>query len=142
MAISLNHEVTETPSQDSLAARPGRAPEAPFDCRVAETTWGVLLRLEGETGVHAMDRMQLILILMRLVARRVPLVVVDLSGLTFLSSLAMGALVGFRRDLGRWGGRVKLVAIPPPIYESLEATRLHMLFEICATVEEARAAAG
>jgi anti-anti-sigma factor len=105
---------------------------------VAETTWGVLLRLEGEAGVRAPDRMQFIL--MRLVARRIPLVVVDLSGLTFLSSLAMGALVGFRRDLGRWGGRVKLAAIPPLIYESLQTTRLPMLFEVCATVEEAQAA--
>jgi anti-anti-sigma factor len=92
-----------------------------------------------EAGVRAPDRMQFIL--MRLVARRVPLVVVDLSGLTFLSSLAMGALVGFRRDLGRWGGRVKLAAIPPLIYESLQTTRLPMLFEVCATVEEAQAAA-
>jgi anti-anti-sigma factor len=140
MAIALNHEVTETRSQASPRARPLRAPEAPFDCRVAETPWGVLLRLEGEAGVHAVDRMPFILMLMRLVARRPPLVVVDLSGLTFLSSLAMGALVGFRRDLGRWGGRVKLAAIPPMIYESLKTSRLDMLFELCATVEEAQAA--
>src|SRR5262249_28120870 len=126
---------------NSPASRLERSSETPFECRVAETTWGVLLRLEGQAGVHAMDRMQFIVILMRLVARRVPLVVVDLSGLTVLSSLAMGALVGFRRDLGRWGGRVKLAAIPPAIYESLEAARLHMLFEVCATVEEALAVA-
>ena len=138
MAISLNHELTGTPSQNSPRARPLRAPEAPFDCRVAEAPWGVLLRLEGEAGVRAPDRMQFIL--MRLVARRIPLVVVDLSGLTFLSSLAIGALVGFSRELGRFGGRVKLAAVPPVIYESLKTSRLHMLFEVCATVEEAQAA--
>jgi hypothetical protein len=38
-----------------------------------------------------------------------------------------------------WGGRVKLAAIPPLIYESLETARLHLLFEVCATVEEAQA---
>jgi anti-anti-sigma factor len=97
------------------------------------------VRLEGEAGIHAADRMQLIL--MRLVARRMPLVVVDLSGLTFLSSLAMGALVRFCRDLGRWGGRLKLAAIPPVIYESLQTSRLNLLFEVCATVEEGVAAA-
>ena len=139
MAISLNHELTEIPGRDSASARPGRTPEAPFECRVAERPWGVLVRLEGEAGIHAVDRMQLIL--MRLVARRMPLVVVDLSGLTFLSSLAIGALVGFSRELGRFGGRVKLAAIPPLIYESLQTTRLPMLFEVCATVEEAQAAA-
>src|SRR6516225_1570445 len=110
MAIALNHEVTEPPRQDRPRARPERAPAAPFECRLAETTWGVLLRLEGEAGVHAVDRMSFILMLMRLVARRPPLVVVDLSGLTFLSSLAIGALVGFCRELGRFGGRVKLAA--------------------------------
>ena len=89
-----------------------------------------------------MDRMLFILMLMRVVARRPPLVVVDLSGVTFLSSLAMGALVGFSRDLGRCGGRVKLVGIPPLIYESLKTSRLHTLFEICAAVEEAQAATG
>ena len=132
--------VTATPSQDSPLARPLREPEAPFDCHVAETPWGVLLRLEGEADVHAAGRMQFIL--MRLVACRLQLVVVDLSGVTFLSSLAIGALVGLRRDLGRWGGRVKLAAIPPMIYESLKTSRLDMLFEVCATVEEAQAAAG
>ena len=138
MSMTLNHEVTETPGQDSPRARPERLPEPLFECRVAETTWGVLLRLEGAVGVHAVDRMPFIVMLMRLVARRPPLVVVDLSGVTFLSSLAMGALVGFRRDLGRWGGRVKLAAIPPMIYESLKTSRLDMLFEVCATVEEAQ----
>ena len=141
MAITMNHEVT-TPSQDSPAARPARAPEVPFECRVAEMPWGVLLRLEGEAGVHAVDRMPFIVMLMRLVARRPPLVVVDLSGVTLFSSLAMGALVGFSRDLGRCGGRVKLVGIPPLIYESLKTSRLHTLFEICAAVEEAQAATG
>ena len=142
MAILLCPEVTETSSQVSPSARPWRAPEAPFECHVVETAWGVLLRLEGEAGVHAVDRMPFIVMLMRLVARRPPLVVVDLSGLTFLSSLAIGALVGFCRELGRFGGRVKLAAIPPLIYESLKTSRLDMLFEVCATVEEAQAAAG
>ena len=132
----------DTPMKALVNGGSERAPEAPFECRMAETTWGVLLRLEGAVGVHAVDRMPFIVMLMRLVARRPPLVVVDLSGVTFLSSLAMGALVGFRRDLGRWGGRVKLAAIPPMIYESLKTSRLDMLFEVCATVEEAQDATG
>jgi anti-anti-sigma factor len=109
---------------------------------VAETPWGVILRLEGEAGVHAVDRMPFMLMLMRLVARRPPLVVVDLSGVTLLSSLAIGALVGLRRGLGRWGGQVRLAAVPPVIYESLKTSRLDTLFEICATVEEAQDATG
>ena len=142
MAILLCPEVTETSSQVSPSARPWRAPEAPFECHVVETAWGVILRLEGEAGVHAVDRMPFMLMLMRLVARRPPLVVVDLSGLTLFSNLAMRALVTFSCDLRRWGGRVKLAAIPPLIYESLKTSRLDTLFEICATVEEAQDATG
>ena len=41
------------------------------------------------------------------------LVVLDLAELTFLSSLAMGALVAYRRGLGRRGIEVRLANVPP-----------------------------
>jgi anti-anti-sigma factor len=110
----------------------------PLIVRVTEEPRGVVLRLEGEAQVPAVDRMQLALL--RLVARRVRFVVVDLSGLNLLSSLALGALVGFRRDLVRLGGRVRIAGVQPGVYESMKATRLHTLFEFCDTVAEALAA--
>ncbi len=57
----------------------------------------------------------------------------DLSELTFIASLAMGVLVTFRRDLGRWGGRVRIAGTRPEIYA---AARLSL--EDCA--ERMRAA--
>jgi hypothetical protein len=51
-------------------------------------------------------------------------------------------LVGLRRDLGRWQGRVKLACLAPPIQETLRVARLTELFEVHATVEEALATAG
>jgi anti-sigma B factor antagonist len=80
--------------------------------------------------------------LARLLARRVPLAVIDCSALTLLSRLAMGMLVRLRRDLGRWQGRVKLACLPPPIRSALEVAGLAELFEVHATVEEALATAG
>jgi anti-anti-sigma factor len=117
-----------------------RPTEGPFNFSVSEMSGGVVIRLQGEARITAVDRLQFTLA--RLVARRVPLVVLDLSGLTLLSSLAMGALVALSRDLGRWGGRVRIAGIRPRVYESLESLRLHTLFEFCSTIEEALSVAG
>jgi hypothetical protein len=71
-----------------------------------------LIRLEGKAGVPAVE--SLAIVFARLAARRVRLVVVELSGLTLLSRRALGALVGLWRDLGRWGGRLRLASTPRP----------------------------
>jgi anti-anti-sigma factor len=77
---------------------------------------------------------------MRLVARRVPWVVLDLTDLTFVSSLVLGALVGLRRELARFGGRVTMAGARPAVSEVLESARLDTLFVSYTTVEEAVAA--
>jgi anti-anti-sigma factor len=111
---------------------------APFAVSIIDGPQGALVRLEGEANLTAVDQMQFAL--MRLIARRLSLAVLDLSGLTFLSSLGMGVLVRFRRDLARWGGRVLIAGVRPNVYESLQLTGLVPLFEFCATVEETVAA--
>jgi anti-anti-sigma factor len=65
------------------------------------------------------------------------LAVLDLSQVTFLSSLGMGLLVRLSRDLGRWNGRVKIANCPPAIREALEVARLMDFFQFHATVDEA-----
>jgi stage II sporulation protein AA (anti-sigma F factor antagonist) len=97
-----------------------------------------VVSLEGEARAADVGRLQMPF--MRLVVRRVPLVVLDLGGLRFLSSLALGALVALRRDLARFGGRVSLAGARPAVVEVLEATRFCTLFACYATVEEAVAA--
>jgi anti-anti-sigma factor len=57
------------------------------------------------------------------------LVVLDPAGLTFLSSLAMGALVEYRRGLGRRGVEVRLANAQAPVWQALEAAGLWQLFE-------------
>jgi anti-anti-sigma factor len=57
------------------------------------------------------------------------LVVFDLAELTFLSSLAMGALVAYRRGLGRRGVEVRLANVQEPIRSALEMAGLWTLFE-------------
>ena len=77
------------------------------------------------------------LALTRVLARRPLLAVLDLSQLTSVSSLALGLLVRFRRDLGRWNGRVTIANCPVVIREVLQVTRLADFFEFHATVEDA-----
>jgi anti-anti-sigma factor len=56
------------------------------------------------------------------------LVILDLAGLTFLSSLAMGALVEFRRGLGRRGVEVRLANVQAQVRLALELAGLWKLF--------------
>src|SRR6516162_10509215 len=57
------------------------------------------------------------------------LVVLDLARLTFLSSLAMGALVGFRRGLLRRGVEVRLVNVQAQVWLALELAGLGKLLK-------------
>jgi anti-anti-sigma factor len=57
------------------------------------------------------------------------LVVFDLAGLTFLSSLAIGALIEYRRGVGRRGVEVRLANVQPPVWLALELAGLGRLFE-------------
>ena len=57
------------------------------------------------------------------------LVVLDLAELTFLSCLAMGALVASRRGLGRRGVEVRLANVSAQVWLALESAGLGQLFE-------------
>jgi anti-anti-sigma factor len=57
------------------------------------------------------------------------LVVLDLAELTFLSSLAMGALVEYRRGLWRRGIEVRLANVQAQVWLALESAGLGPLFE-------------
>jgi anti-anti-sigma factor len=66
--------------------------------------------------------------------QRVPLdgawlVVLDLAELTFLSSLAMGALVSYRRGVGLRGVELRLANVQAPVWLALETAGLGKLFE-------------
>jgi anti-anti-sigma factor len=57
------------------------------------------------------------------------LVVFDLAELTFLSSLAMGALVAYRRALCRRGIEVRLANVRSQVWLALELAGLGTLFQ-------------
>jgi anti-anti-sigma factor len=125
---------TSFPATQAPAA-PSFLEEARLVATLTDLEGGVLVSIEGEARTLGLDHLQFVLA--RVVARRTTLAVLNVARLTFLSSLAMGYLVGLRRDLGRWNGRVKIAGCPPPIRVVLEAARLADFFEFHATIEEA-----
>jgi anti-anti-sigma factor len=95
---------------------------------VLETGEGVVVRLRGVAGVLEAGALEASLL--RLAARRPARVTFDLSRLEFISSLAMGSLVTFRRAAARAGGRVCLAPdLRPMVREAFTRADLLGLFE-------------
>jgi anti-sigma B factor antagonist len=101
-----------------------------------EMPGAVVVKIAGEikTDISELDRQFL-----RLLASRPSVVVLDLSGLSFCSSLGMGSFMAIRRDLTRRGGKVKLVGLQPMVLESFTRACLLPMFELHDTVEAALA---
>jgi anti-anti-sigma factor len=66
--------------------------------------------------------------LLRIPLERYSLVVLDLAELTFISSLAIGALVAYRRGLGRRDVEVRLANVQAQVWLVLELAGLVKLF--------------
>jgi anti-anti-sigma factor len=127
-----------------LAAVDARAAHPPQERTTLAVTLidfdgGVLVRLEDKAGVVGLEKLEFAFT--RVLARRAPVAVLDLSQLTFVSSLAIGQLVRLRRDLNRWNGRVKIASCPPAIREALQTAGVVDFFGFHASVEEALSAA-
>lgn len=75
----------------------------------------------------------------RLAAERVPVIVLDLSEMDFISSLGLGAIISGHLKCRHHNGRIKLAGPTRPVCELLETTRLNKLFGIYESVEQASA---
>jgi anti-anti-sigma factor len=129
--------VLEVSPLASAHDRPATGPQdrTKLAATIIDYDWGVLVRVEGEAGIVGVAKLQLAFA--RVTARRALLAVLDLSHLTFVSSLAIGELVRLRRDLRRWYGCVKIANCPLAIRQALETAGLADLFGSHASVEEA-----
>ena len=54
----------------------------------------------------------------------------DLATVTFLDSSGLGALISLQKSLRSQNGTVRLLRPQPNVYQILELTRLHRIFEI------------
>jgi anti-anti-sigma factor len=104
-----------------------RKPEAKIEFHVERRPHFLRVAIRGEASFDQAEVLSAQLL-------RAPLdgawlVVLDLAKLTFLSSLAMGALVSYRRDVGRRGVEVRLANVQAQVWLALESAGLGMLFE-------------
>jgi anti-anti-sigma factor len=105
---------------------PRRKPECKLAFHVERGPHWLTVALRGEASF---DQAEVISAeLLRIPLDGYSLVVFDLAGLTFLSSLALGALVEYRRGLCRRGVEVRLANVPARVWLALESAGLGTLF--------------
>jgi anti-sigma B factor antagonist len=63
--------------------------------------------------------------------------VFDLSGLRFVDSSGLGALLSCLRQLNAIGGDLKLCGTSKPVRALFELVRMHRVFELCNSREDA-----
>ena len=104
-----------------------RKPEANIEFHVQRRPHLLRVAIQGE---GSFDQAEVISAqLFRIPLGAYALVVLDLAELTFLSSLAMGALIGYRRGLCRRGVDVRLANVPAQVWLALELAGLGTFFQ-------------
>ncbi len=99
-----------------------------------------LVSLRGEVDIYTAPRFKECLL--ELLESGVSRVVVDLSGVTFIDSTALGVLIGGVRRLHDRDGRMALVVTSRPVERVLTVTGLDRVFAIHATRDAALADLG
>ena len=104
---------------------PRRKPECKLAFHIQRWPHWLTVAIQGEASF---DQAEVISgQLLRIPLDSFSLVVFDLAGLTFLSSLAMGALVAYRRGLCRRGVEVRLANVSARVWLALESAGLGTL---------------
>jgi anti-anti-sigma factor len=119
---------------------PRRRPACKLAFHVERRPHVLLVAIRG--GEASFDQAEVISAqLLRIPLGACSLVVLDLAGLTFVSSLAMGALVAYRRGLWRRDVELRLANVQAQVWLALELAGLGKLFELIDLEEPTRPAA-
>ncbi len=96
-----------------------------------------IVRLDGALDSYSFPRLETTLNGLRDSQRN--RVILDCGGLDYISSAALGALIGFARRARENGGDLKLVRLSPKIYNIVELLGFHKILEIHSELDEAAA---
>jgi anti-sigma B factor antagonist len=75
--------------------------------------------------------------LLELVSRKVPLVVVDFKGVSYIDSSGIATFVEGLKGVKIYGGALKFAGIPPRIGEIFSFSKLDRVFPIYGSIEDA-----
>jgi len=117
--------VKSTMTMQTTATR--RKRECKLAFHVERRSHFFLVAIQGEASFEQAEFLSAQLL--RIPLEAYSLVVLNLAELTFLSSLAMGALIEYRRDLCRRGVEIRLANVPAQVWLALELAGLRKLFE-------------
>ena len=106
---------------------PRRKPECKLAFHIQRWPHWLTVAIQGEASFEQAEFLSAQLL--RMPPEAYSLVVLNLAELTFLSSLAMGALIEYRRDLCRRGVEIRLANVPAQVWLALELAGLRKLFE-------------
>lgn len=96
-----------------------------------------VVTIKGDAGLAGAPELDQAML--RVSASKPDVMIFDVSELTFVSSLAMGSMVAASHPVIHRGGRCYLVGASPAIATVITRCRLNRIFNLCATVGEARA---
>ena len=115
---------------------PRRKPEGKLAFHVEHRPYFLLVAVRGEASFDQAEAISAELLQIPLEAYS--LVVLDLAALTFLSSLAIGALIEYRRGLCGRGIEVRLANVQAHVWLVMESAGLGKLFEVIDLEERPR----
>lgn len=94
-----------------------------------------ILHLDGSLDAYSFPRLETALNQLRENSRN--RVVLDCAGLDYISSAALGALIGFARRAREQNGDLKLAKLSAKIYNIVELLGFHKILEIHTEVDQA-----
>ena len=94
-----------------------------------------VLHLDGALDAYSFPRLETSLSGLRDNSRNP--VILDCEGLDYISSAALGALIGFARRAREKNGDLKLVRLSQKIYNIVELLGFHKILEIHDNLEDA-----
>ena len=111
-----------------------------FRVETSRTERALIVTVSGDAGVSASGKMETEFT--RVLVQRPPVVILDLSNMSFISSLAMGLLVSLHRGISGWRGRLIVAGAHDRVTEALRRAQLDRVLVMKPTVEAALADLG
>lgn len=107
--------------------------ELQIESRQQDDVW--IMTLDGEASITQITALEQAFLRAR--AAKPQRVVLDLRGLSFISSLGMGTMVALHRDLSRKGGALRVAGMQPMVADAFQRARLSDLLILCDSVDDA-----
>ncbi len=107
----------------------------PLEIRVEDVDLATIVTIEGSAGIYNAERFVGVLAKVQREGR--PVVILDIAGMTFISSRGLGSMVSLARDRRDREGHVRLVNPTRQIRELLSATRLMQILPVYETLDQA-----